>query len=135
MIRCCSRAPRTIRRCVTTRRPRFRRGWTGYASSKKSPSSFGPPPLRCPLRARSSGLGTARRRSQLLRQDHFGQTLAARHHREYVFGLIRDEIEKDQTLFLCERFTQCALDVAWLFDLHADVTVSFGELHEIRQRI
>src|SRR5262249_6739521 len=73
--------------------------------------------------------------SQLFREDHLGEPFAARNHREHVLGLVSDKVEKHQAILLLERFLERPLDVAWLLDLHADVAVGLGKLHEIGKRI
>ena len=62
-------------------------------------------------------------------------TLAGGDHRIDVLGLVGDEVHEHQPVLHLERLLERAFDVAGFFDLHADVAIGLGELHEIRQRI
>src|SRR5215471_21171511 len=73
--------------------------------------------------------------SELLGEDHLGQSLPAWNHRKDVLALIGDEVQEDQTLLLREGLLQGALHVCRLLDLDADVTVRLGKLHEVRQGV
>src|ERR1700704_2556129 len=84
---------------------------------------------RIPLRGRPRPWGgpadatAARRRSQLLREDHLRQPLSARDHRKHVLRLVGDEVHEHEPVLEPQGFLQRALDVARFLDLQADMTI------------
>src|SRR6185437_7729108 len=58
--------------------------------------------------ARGEGWGDGH--SQFLREDHLGQPLPARHHREHVFRLAGDEVEEHEKLLLLLHLALRAFD-------------------------
>ena len=73
--------------------------------------------------------------SHLLYQNHFRKALPAGHHGEHVLRLVGNEVHEYQSLLELECFLQRAFHIVRLFDFHADMAITLGQLDEIRQRI
>src|SRR5690606_39129306 len=69
-------------------------------------------------------------------QQHFGQPPARLHHGPDVLGLVGNEVEEHQTVFVfAEGFTQGRLDIGRILGAPPDMDVTRDQLHEVRQRI
>src|SRR5690554_3519954 len=66
-------------------------------------------------------------------ENHLVLPGTRRNHGIDIFGPVDDKIHEHQTIPDAHRLAQRPFHIARLFDTHADMAISLGELHEVRQ--